>query len=437
VNAPAASTLVVENIASGDVNPVARDTRALAQRARDASRILANADTVTKNTALRAVADALSRNAATILAANAADVAAAREKSLSAAMIDRLALDVVRLAAIAQAVRAIAALPDPVGTVVWQPPDERNLMIGRMPVPLGVIAMIYESRPNVTVDAAALCLKSGNAVILRGGSEAAQSNAALAATIGDALVEAGLPRESVTLLPSGERESLLALLKLDDLVDLVIPRGGEGLIRFVAQESRIPVVRHYKGVCHLYVDGDADVALALRLLIDGKTSRPGVCNAIETLLVDREIAARFLPLAAEAMRVRGVELRACDTTREIMPDASVATEADWDAEYLDLILACRVVDGLDGALAHIARHGSQHTEVIATQNAARAARFQREVDASAVMWNVSSRFNDGGALGLGAEIGISTTKLHAYGPMGLESLTTRKWIVRGDGHTRG
>ncbi|HET9485218.1 MAG TPA: glutamate-5-semialdehyde dehydrogenase [Xanthomonadales bacterium] len=410
--------------------------RALAAAARDASLVLANADTATKNALLAALADGLLRDRAAILAANGADVAAAREAGLTAAMIDRLALDEKRLAAVADAVLRIATLPDPVGRVEWQARRADGVEIGRMRVPLGVVAMIYESRPNVTIDAASLCLKSGNAAILRGGSEALRTNRALAATLAAALATVGLPPGCATLVPTTDRSDLLELLKLDQLVDLVIPRGGEGLIRFVAEHSRIPVIRHYKGVCHLYVDADADVELASRLLIDGKTSRPGVCNALETLLVDERAVARFLPLARRALLDRDVALRACPRAQQWLPESIPATPEDWDAEYLDLVLAVRVVDGLDGAIAHIAKHGSKHTEVIATNDPAKAERFLREVDASAVMWNASSRFNDGGELGLGAEIGISTTKLHAYGPMGLESLTTQKFVLRGTGQTR-
>jgi glutamate-5-semialdehyde dehydrogenase len=415
---------------------VAPDLRALASACATAARRLGTLEGAARNAALAAIAAALERDAESILAANMRDLAAARAAGLSPALIDRLALDRERLDGIVAAVHRVIALPDPVGAVRWQPARADGLEIGRMRVPLGVIAMIYESRPNVTVDAAVLCLKSGNAVILRGGSEAQHSNRALAASIGAALEGVGLPRAAVTLVPGTDRGAIAALLAFDDLIDLAIPRGGEGLIRHVAEVSRVPVIRHYKGVCHLYVDEQADFELATRLLIDGKVSRPGVCNALETLLVDRAIAARFLPAAATALSARGVELRGDAETRALVPVARAASAADWDAEYLDLVLAVRVVDGLDGALAHIAQHGSKHTEVIATADPARAARFQREVDASAVMWNASSRFNDGGELGLGAEIGISTTKLHAYGPMGLESLTTEKWIVRGAGQVR-
>ena len=409
--------------------------RELAVAARAASRVIASATTEKKNAALAAIADELLAREAAILAANAADAEAARAAGSSAALVDRLLLDSKRLRAIADAVRHVATLPDPVGCIDWLEPRPNGVEVGRMRVPLGVIAMIYESRPNVTVDAAVLCLKSGNAAILRGGSEALASNRALAEAIGAGLEAAGLPRAAARLMPTTSREDMLELLTFDDLVDLVIPRGGEGLIRFVAANSRVPVIRHYKGVCHLYVDADADLALARRLVIDGKTTRPGVCNALETLLVDSAVAAPFLRDAAPALRAKGVELRGCTRVRENI-DCTAATDADWDAEYLDLILAVKIVDGLEGALAHIAQHGSRHTEVIATRDRSRAERFLREVDASAVMWNASSRFNDGGELGLGAEIGISTTKLHAYGPMGLESLTTRKYVLRGDGQVR-
>jgi glutamate-5-semialdehyde dehydrogenase len=412
------------------------DMRALAAATAQAAPVLAALESTRKDALLADIATRIEADVARVLAANAEDVAAARAAGQTDALVDRLLLTPARLAALAAAVREIVALPDPVGSIAWQPPGPRGLEIGRMRVPLGVIAMIYEARPNVTIDAAALCLKSGNAAILRGGSEARASNAALAALVGDALEAAGLPRAAVTAVPTTERAALVDLLKCDDLVDLVIPRGGEGLIRFVAAESRIPVIRHYKGVCHLYVDAAADLDKAIALLVDGKTSRPAVCNALETLLVDAAIATAFLPRAAAALAARGVTLHADARALPLLPGAQPAAAADWDAEYLDLVLAVAVVDGLDGALAHIARHGSRHTEVICTEDSARAARFVREVDASAVMVNASSRFNDGGELGLGAEIGISTTKLHAYGPMGLEALTTQKWVVRGSGQVR-
>jgi glutamate-5-semialdehyde dehydrogenase len=409
---------------------------AIAHAARQASRALLECPAAARDAALLAIAEQLDLHADRVLAANALDLARSTAAGQSAALQDRLRLTPERLAALAASVREVARLPDPLGPVPWPSQRGDGLQIGRLRVPLGVIAMIYEARPNVTVDAAGLCLKSGNASILRGGSEAIESNRALAELIHTALIESQLPAAAVTLLPSTDRADLLDLLKCDGDIDLVIPRGGEGLIRFVAEHSRIPVIRHYKGVCHLYVERSADFALAIRLLIDGKTSRPAVCNALETLLVDAAIAPEFLPQMAAAMRARGVRLRACADSRLLIADAELATAADWDAEYLDLILAVKMVADIDAALAHIAQHGSLHTEVIATENAAQAERFLRAVDASAVMWNASSRFNDGGELGLGAEIGISTCKIHAYGPMGVESLTTLKWVLRGHGQTR-
>lgn len=408
----------------------------LAAAARAATRQMARLTVEQRNHAVLAIADALMADQTQILLANELDVRAAEAAGRSAALVDRLRLDASRIEALVASVRFVAGLPDPLGAPQWQAMRPDGLQIGRMRAPLGVIAMIYESRPNVTIDAAVLCLKSGNASILRGGSEAMHSNRALIATVHRALMASGLPVAAVAMMPSTDRADLLELLKLDQYVDLVIPRGGEGLIRFVAEHSRIPVIRHYKGVCHLFVDADADINLALRLLIDGKTSRPGVCNALETLLVDARIAADFLPRAADVMRQRGVKLRGCARSLPLLPDAVAADSSDWDTEYLDLILSVRVVDDLDAALAHIAAHGSLHTEVIATENPAHAERFLREADASAVMWNASSRFNDGGELGLGAEIGISTTKIHVYGPMGLESLTTQKWVLRGNGQVR-
>lgn len=423
-----------------DPDPTAPDSTAaldaLARDARAAARRLAATDSATRDALLHAIADRLEAEADRILAANAEDLAQGRAAGLTAAMLDRLALDPKRLAAIAAATREVAGLPDPVGRIEWLGRRPSGIEVGRMQVPLGVILMIYEARPNVTVDAAALCLKSGNAVILRGGSEAFRSNAALAGAVGRALDALGLPRAGAQLVPTTSRAAMEHLLTLDGLIDLVIPRGGEGLIRFVAERSWIPVIRHYKGVCHLYVDADADPEVAERLLIDGKTSRPAVCNALETLLVDRAVADGLLPRLLAALAARGVAIRGDADTRRLWPAAGAATEADYDTEHLDLAISVAVVDGLDGALAHIARHGSNHTEVIVTRDPAKAARFQREVDASAVMWNASSRFNDGGELGLGAEIGISTTKLHAYGPMGLDALTTRKFVVRGEGQTR-
>lgn len=410
--------------------------RRCAEASRAAARRLAASDAATRTAALDAIALALEAREAAVLAANAKDLEAAGAAGLSAAMQDRLRLDPARFAALVAAVRAVNALPDPLGGIEWQAPRADGLEIGRMRAPLGAIAMIYESRPNVTVDAAVLCLKSGNACVLRGGREAAHSNAALIEAVQAGLQAVGLPVDAAVLVPVFDRAAIAELLKHDDCLALVIPRGGEGLIRHVTEVSRVPVIRHYKGVCHLYVEASADLDAALRLVIDGKCARPSACNALETLLVDAGVADTFLPRVGEALKARGVTLRACPRAQPLLPSATAATPEDWDAEYLDLVLSVKVVDGIDEALAHIAEHGSQHTEAIATADTALAARFQREVDASAVMVNASTRFNDGGELGLGAEIGISTTKLHAYGPMGLESLTTLKWMVRGTGHTR-
>src|SRR5690606_12440591 len=311
-----------------------------------------------------------------------------------------------------------------------------GISVERVRMPLGVVAMIYEARPNVTADAAALCLKAGNGVILRGGSEAIASNTAIAASLHRALEAAGIPAAALTLVEDLRRETMLALLQLSDIVDLAIPRGGEGLIRFVTEHARVPVIKHYKGVCHLYVDVGADLELALRLLVDGKVSRPSACNAIETLLVHADVAAAFLPVATQALHGHGVALRGDDPSRAFADGITPATDADYDTEHLDLVLNLRVVDSLDAAIAHIRRHGSDHTEVIATRNAASARRFVEALRSAVVMVNASSRFSDGGELGLGAEIGISTTRLHAYGPMGLEALTIERFVVRGEGQTR-
>ncbi len=414
--------------------------RALCERARAASRALSAARRADKDRALRAIAERLRASAAegkrsAILAANAEDVAAARAEGLAEAMVDRLALDEQRLSAIADAVLEVVAFEDPVGEVIGMRSRPNGLSVGQVRVPLGVIAMIYEARPNVTVDAAALCLKSGNAVLLRGGKEASRSNAALGALVRDAVSAAGLPGDAVQVVPPGDREAMKVLIGMSGLVDLVIPRGGEGLIRFVAEHARVPVIQHYKGVCHLFADEGADVAMAARLVANGKLQRPGVCNALECLLVHRSVAPALLP-EIEALVAQGLEIRGDAETCALLKSARPAADDDWGREFLAKILAVRVVGSLDEALAHIAQYGSNHTEVICTPSYDRAERFLREVDASCVLVNASSRFNDGGELGLGAEIGISTTKLHAYGPMGLASLTTLKWIGRGDGQTR-
>lgn len=416
------------------VTELREEVEALARRAKEASRALAGVRSERKNAVLRRVAEALrAPGSEAILRANEEDMAAGAD--LTPALRDRLLLDRARLDAVADSVDVIVRLPDPVGQVTESRRLDNGLEVSRVRAPLGLIGIIYESRPNVTVDAAALCFKAASACLLRGGSEAFRTNRALAAVFASALEAEGFDPATVSLLPTLEREATLVMIGLDGIVDLVIPRGGEGLIRFVAENARVPVIRHYKGVCHVYVDRDADLDMAVAIAINSKAQRPGVCNAMETLLVDEAVADEFLPRVAEAMKEAGVELRGDERTRSVI-DAIPATPADWDEEYLDLVCAVRVVGGFDAALAHIAKHGSLHTEAIITEDASKAERWVREVDASLVLVNASTRFNDGGQLGLGAEVGISTTKLHAYGPMGLAELCTIKWVVRGAGQVR-
>lgn len=410
--------------------------RELALAARDAAAAVAALSTSAKHAALRRMADELERQAAAILAANTLDVEAAIAAGRADSLVDRLRLDAARLAGVAAGVRAVAELPDPVGQVTRRETRPNGIRVERVRIPLGLIAMIYEARPNVTADAAALCFMAGNVVLLRGGSEAFHSNRAIAAALRDALRASGLPPAAITLIEDLRREAVLELLQLTDLVDLAIPRGGESLIRFVAEHARVPVIKHYRGVCHLYVDASADTDLALRLLIDGKTTRPAVCNALETLLVHAEIAADFLPRAVAALRERGVEVRGCERTRATSPEVVAADEADYAAEFLDRIIAVRVVDDLDAAIGHIRRYGSDHTEVVAARDEAAIERFVGALRSAVIMVNASSRFSDGGELGLGAEIGISTTRLHAYGPMGAEALTIERFVVRGEGQVR-
>jgi glutamate-5-semialdehyde dehydrogenase len=420
---------------------LAAEMRKLAEAARAAARGLGNAPTRAKDEALRAAADAIGRRSRRILGENAKDVEAARKAGQPAAFLDRLALDAKRLDAVARSLREVAALPDPVGEVTasWRRPN--GLSVKKVRIPLGVVLMIYEARPNVTVDAAGLCLKSGNAVILRPGSDALRSSLALAATFAEGLAAAGLPAACAQVVPTTDREATFELLALDELIDLAIPRGGPSLIRAVAERSRVPVVKHYQGVCHLFLDQTAPQPQAVELALNGKVQRPGVCNALECLLVHRAAAGRLLPAVGRALADAGVELRCDPTSLTLLKRAGVkavpATPDDYGREFLDKILAVRVVQDLDGALDHIARFGSLHTEAILTKDLGSARRFEREVVASAVMVNASTRFNDGGELGLGAEIGISTTKLHAFGPMGLQELTTQKYVVEGDGHVRG
>jgi glutamate-5-semialdehyde dehydrogenase len=408
----------------------------MAKAARQAAKAIGCCSTPQKNTALQRIADEIIRRADDIKAENQKDLAAARSAGLAAAMIDRLAINDLTVAAMAQGLREVAQLPDPVGSLgpAWTRPN--GLQVARMRIPLGVIGIIYESRPNVTVDAAGLCLKAGNAVILRGGSEAFHSNRALAGIIAQSLAHSGLPEAAVQVVPVKDRAAVSSLLQQEEHIDLIIPRGGEELIRFVVAHSRIPVLKHYKGVCHVYVDEGADLAMAEEVCFNAKVQRPGVCNAMETLLVNRAEAERFLPSMAKRFATAGVELRGCAQTLRIVPKAVPASEEDWPAEFLDLILAVRVVDSLEEAITHIAAYGSNHTEAIITRDYDRARRFVREVDSSVVLVNASTRFNDGGQLGLGAEIGISTSKLHAFGPMGLEELTTTKFVVFGNGQIR-
>jgi glutamate-5-semialdehyde dehydrogenase len=417
-------------------SPLDEEMRALCTRARRAARALAPRDRAAKDRALGAIAARLRARAADVAAANATDLADADARGVRGALLDRLRLDAPRIEALARAVEEIRDLPDAVGEVIARTTRPNGLVVSRVRVPIGVIAMIYESRPNVTVEASALTLKSGNAVVLRGGSDARASNAKLVEVVREALEQAGLPADAVQLVPGTDRDAVRALVAQSELVDLAIPRGGEALIRFVTENARVPVVQHYKGVCHLYLDAGADPALATRLAVNAKMSRPGVCNALECLLVDRAEAARLLVPVARALVDAGCELRGCPATRALVPEAKAAADDDWGKEFLDAILAVRVVDGLAGAMDHVARYGSGHTEAICTPDAGHAERWRREVDAACVVVNASTRFHDGGELGLGAEIGIATSRLHWRGPMGLESLTTHKWVVEGSGQTR-
>jgi len=409
---------------------------AMAVEAKEAARQMRRAGRSQKDEALRLMGEKIREGEAFIREENQKDVVLARESDLSSAFVDRLTLDSKTIQSMVDGLKEVEALPDPVGEVtqMWKRPN--GLIVGRMRIPLGVIGFIYESRPNVTVEASSLCLKSGNTVILKGGSEAIHSNRVLGRLLKEALVEADLPEKAIQVVPTTGREALKILLGLEEHVDLIIPRGGEGLIRFVTEHSRIPVLRHYKGVCHVYVDEFADVAMASEICFNAKVQRPGVCNAMETMLVHERIAPAFLPAMAARYKAAGVELRGCPRTLALIPGAKEAQPSDWPAEYLELILAVKIVSTMDEALDHIERYGSNHTESIITSDYSRAQRFLSEVDSSVVLVNASTRFNDGNQLGLGAEIGISTSKLHAFGPMGLEELTTKKFIVYGSGQVR-
>jgi glutamate-5-semialdehyde dehydrogenase len=409
----------------------------IAKNAQAASRQLSRVSSVVKNNALLQMADELINNAAKILTANARDVAKAKKSVvLSKAMIERLTLKKSTIEGMAQGLREVAALPDPVGKVtsMWKRPN--GLQVGRMRIPLGVVGIIYESRPNVTADASALCLKSGNAVILRGGSEAINSNLAICSILQRVLRKNSLPETAISLIPIIDREAIYEMLQLDEYIDVIIPRGGEELIRAVVAQSKIPVIKHYKGVCHIFVDSAADMEMAVNICCNAKAQRPGVCNALETMLVHKDIARKFLPLVAKELAKLNVTIRGCARTGKILKGITAATEEDWYTEYLDLILAIRIVDNMDEAIAHIEKYGSLHTEAIITTDYANSQRFLNEVNSSTVLVNASTRFSDGFELGLGAEIGISTTKLHAFGPMGLEELTTTKFIIYGNGQVR-
>jgi len=409
----------------------------LGSRARAASRALARAETRAKDNALLAIATAIDASGEVIAAANAEDLAAGAAKGLDAAMLDRLALTPGRIDAMLEGLRQIAALPDPIGAITDLNYRPSGIQVGRMRVPLGVVGIIYESRPNVTADAAALCLKSGNATVLRGGSEAIRSNRAIAACIQQGLVAAGLPADGVQVVATTDRAAVGAMITSPESIDVIIPRGGKGLIERISREARVPVIKHLDGICHTYIDDRADLDKAFRVSMNAKTQRYGTCNTMETLLVAEGIAADILPRLGAALSEKGVELRGCPRTRDLLPQAIAATEEDWDTEYLAPILSIRVVPDMDAAMDHIARHSSAHTEAIITEDYSRARRFLREVDSSSVMVNASTRFADGFEYGLGAEIGISTDKFHARGPVGLEGLTSVKFIVLGNGEVRG
>ena len=408
----------------------------IGQQARTASRAMARADTNAKNQALNAMADAIDRDAAKLLAANEQDLANARAAGLDSAMLDRLSLNPKTVAAMAEGLRQIATLADPVGEITDMKFRPTGIQVGKMRVPLGVIGIIYEARPNVTADAAGLCLKSGNAAILRGGKEAILSNQAIAACVREGLTSAGLPEAAVQVIETTDRAAVGELITMQQYVDVIVPRGGKGLIERISAEARVPVIKHLDGVCHVYIDDEADPEKAIRVADNAKTQRYAPCNTMETLLVNENVAELILPPLAQIYRDKGVELRGCEATRAIISDALVATEEDWYAEYNAPILAIKVVSDLDQAIDHINTYGSQHTDAIITENYTKARRFLREVDSSSVIVNASTRFADGFEYGLGAEIGISTDKIHARGPVGLDGLTSQKWVVLGDGHVR-
>lgn len=410
----------------------------MGRKARGAARALALCTAEQKNAALMAMADAIEAAEGAIISANTRDLEAAPGFGLNAAAVDRLRLDAPRIRAMAKGVREVAVLPDPCGEIIREWTRPNGLKITKIRVPIGVVGIIYESRPNVTADAAVLCVKSGNACILRGGKEAIHSNAAIAKALSAGAVDAGLAADIIQLVPFTDREGVRLLAQMDRYLDVIVPRGGHALIEAVVEHARMPVIKHYHGVCHVYVDKSADLAMAVQIAVNAKCQRPGVCNAMETLLVHRDVAEKFLPSAAEELRAKGVELRGDKRTREVLgPQVKAATQEDWTAEYLDLILSIRVVDSLEQAVDHIESFGSRHSDSIVTADETAARKFLAAVDSAAVFWNASTRFSDGGEFGFGAEIGISTDKLHARGPMGLEELTTYKYLVTGSGQVRG
>ncbi|MCD6089835.1 glutamate-5-semialdehyde dehydrogenase [Candidatus Bathyarchaeota archaeon] len=408
----------------------------ICKKAKAASYELARLPTETKNQALLNMADALEENTSEILNANEKDVKASREKGVKETLLDRLILNEKRISKMAQCLREVASLPDPVGEIVrtWVRPN--GLIIGQLRVPLGVVAVIYESRPDVTSDASGICLKSGNAVILRGGSDAINSNLAIGKVLSEAAVDSGIPEGAIQVVPITERSAAIELMKMRDYVDVLIPRGGAGLIRAVVENAKVPVIETGTGNCHVYVEEDADLEMAIKVVINAKCQRPGTCNAAEKLLVHRKIASKFIPMIVEALRKHGVEVRGCEETRKVVPDVIPATEEDWYTEYLDLIIAIKVVDGLEEAINHINKYGTKHSDAIITSDFNKALRFIRDVDSAAVYWNASTRFTDGNQYGLGAEIGISTQKMHARGPMSVQHLTTVKYFILGRGHVR-
>lgn len=411
--------------------------QSLGVNARAASRVIASATTDVKNAALQAIHDALTADRALILAANAKDMANGQANQLEDALLDRLALDDSRFNGMLEGLRQVIALPDPIGEMTDFTYRPSGIQLGKMRVPLGVIGIIYESRPNVTLEAASLCLKSGNATILRGGSEATNSNNAIAASISKGLVKAGMPASIIQVVEVTDRAAVGQLITMPEFVDVIVPRGGKGLIERISKDSRVPVIKHLDGNCHVFIDREADLDKAIKIAINAKTHRYGVCNAMETLLIDAPVAAALLPVLAEQYRAKGVELRGCERSRSLVGDLLVASEDDWYTEYLAPVLAIKVIDGVEAAIEHINQYGSHHTDAIVTENYTRARRFLAAVDSSSVMVNASTRFADGFEYGLGAEIGISTDKIHVRGPVGLEGLTSQKWIVFGDGQIRG